>query len=69
MKKAVAIAAFLLFVSACYATERAASLYRTHKLSIGDVMITCTDGRKPTAKVLENAPVVLVSCPLGRNQD
>ena len=62
-RKLFAIAALLLLASAVYSTERTA-LYRTHKVSIADVMVSCSNGDKPKVRTLENAPIVLVSCPI-----
>lgn len=62
MKKAVAIAAFLLFVSACYATERAANTYKTHKLANNSVLVSCQDERDPVVKKLDNGPFVIITC-------
>ena len=62
MKRVIAVAAFLLFVGACYASERAANLYKTHKLAINSVLVSCNDEREPVVKKLENGPFVIVTC-------
>ena len=59
----------LVVCAAVAATERIPNLYRTHKISIGDVAVECTSGRKPSVRQLEGPPVVIVSCPVGRNQE
>ena len=64
MKRAFAVAGLLLLAGSLYAGQRAQSLYKTHKISIADVMVSCADGSKPRARTLDNAPVVLVSCPI-----
>ena len=70
MRKIIAaLFAVLLFTVAGFAAERAKALYKASRLSIGDVAISCDDGRAPTVKPMEGRPFVIVSCPLGRNQD
>jgi hypothetical protein len=48
------------------AAEKVKTLYQTHRLSVGDVAISCADGSKPVAQAINNGNFVLVSCPIGR---
>lgn len=61
-KRILGAVAFLLFVSACYASERAANTFKTHKLATNSVLVSCNDEREPVAKKLENGPFVIVTC-------
>lgn len=56
----------LLLIAASQATERVKNLYKATKLSVGDVIVSCTDGGKPAVHQLENAPAVIISCPVGQ---
>jgi len=69
-KKLTAAGVVVLFLAgACYATERAKALYRTHRLNIGTVEVSCDDGRAPSVVTPAGTHIVIVSCPLGRNQE
>lgn len=43
------------------ATERAANVYKTHKLALNSVMVSCNDEREPVVTKL-TGPFVIISC-------
>ncbi len=68
MKKAIAVL-FAVAVLAVGVLAAEKALYKTSRLSLGDVAISCHDGRAPTIQKMSDERVVIVSCRLGRNQD
>jgi hypothetical protein len=63
MKRTLIVGALILAgASLALASERAANLYKTHKLALNSVLISCEDERTPRVKQLENGPFVIVTC-------
>ena len=65
-KRAFLLAGLLAFAVGAYATERAANMYKTHKLAINSVLVSCNDEREPVVKKLENGPFVIITCQAGQ---
>ena len=51
----------LVVCAAVAATERVANKYKTHKLAINSVLVSCEDERVPVVKRLDG-PFVVITC-------
>jgi len=57
----IALLTSAITAGTCYATERAANMYKTHKLALNSVMVSCNDEREPVVSKL-TGPFVIISC-------
>lgn len=64
MKAIKLVGLILVLASVAYGTEREVNKYKTHKLSLNSVLISCNDEREPVVKKLDG-PFVVISCQTG----
>jgi len=61
MKYLKIVVMLLILATGAYGAQRAANKYKTHKLSLNAVLVSCEDEREPVVKKLDG-PFVVISC-------